>query len=159
MKSIPDNALKYVDTQVTFAEIPDEISLCINISNCPIGCDGCHSSYLWGDIGTLLTPESLSFLIERNTGITCVCFMGGDIGPDEINRLAGYVRHVYCHLKIGWYSGRQELSRCIDPKCFDYIKLGPYIPEKGGLNSPSTNQRFYKIENGSMIDKTFLFWR
>ena len=27
--------LKYVDTLVTFSEIPDEISLCINVSNCP----------------------------------------------------------------------------------------------------------------------------
>ena len=26
--------LKYVDTKVTFAEVPNEISLCINISNC-----------------------------------------------------------------------------------------------------------------------------
>ena len=26
--------LKYVNTEITFAEVPDEISLCINISNC-----------------------------------------------------------------------------------------------------------------------------
>lgn len=26
--------LKYVDTKVTFSEVPNEISLCINISNC-----------------------------------------------------------------------------------------------------------------------------
>ena len=26
--------LKYVDTMVTFSEVPDEISLCIEISNC-----------------------------------------------------------------------------------------------------------------------------
>ena len=27
--------LKYVDSKVVFAEIPDEITLAINISNCP----------------------------------------------------------------------------------------------------------------------------
>ncbi len=27
--------LKYVDTKVTFSEILSEITLCINISNCP----------------------------------------------------------------------------------------------------------------------------
>ena len=43
--------LKYIDTKVTFAEVPNEISLCINISNCPCNCKGCHSSYLAEDIG------------------------------------------------------------------------------------------------------------
>ena len=43
--------LKYVDTLVTFSEIPDEITLCINISNCPCKCPGSHSSYLAQDIG------------------------------------------------------------------------------------------------------------
>ena len=43
--------LKYVDTKVTFAEVPNEISLCINISNCPCKCHNCHSSYLAEDIG------------------------------------------------------------------------------------------------------------
>ena len=27
--------LKYVDTMVTFSEVPSEITLCINVSNCP----------------------------------------------------------------------------------------------------------------------------
>ncbi len=63
--------LKYVEKQVTFAEIPDEISLCINISNCPIRCKGCHSQHLWKDIGEPLTESSLRLLIEKNIGITC----------------------------------------------------------------------------------------
>ena len=51
--------LKYVDTKVTFAEVPDEISLCINISNCPNHCEGCHSPYLAEDIGTELTKDEI----------------------------------------------------------------------------------------------------
>lgn len=47
--------VKYTDSQVTFREIPDEITLCINISGCPNHCEGCHSSYLAEDIGTKLT--------------------------------------------------------------------------------------------------------
>ena len=35
MSNIVDK-LKFVDTMVTFSEIPDEITLCFNISNCPI---------------------------------------------------------------------------------------------------------------------------
>ena len=57
--------LKYVDTLVGFREIPDEISLCINISNCPNNCEGCHSSYLKKDIGTPLTYIELKNLLKK----------------------------------------------------------------------------------------------
>lgn len=117
--------LKYASTQVTSTEIPDEISLCIDISNCPIRCRGCHSRNLWKDIGEPLTEEAIHQLIDRNAGITCVCFMGGDIAPDEINNLAGYVRNAYPHLKIGWYSGTDQITIYTEYKNFDYIKFGP----------------------------------
>ena len=69
--------LKYVNTAVTFAEFPNEVSLCINISNCNCLCDGCHSPYLSKDIGEVLSLERLQGLIESNKGITLVGFMGG----------------------------------------------------------------------------------
>ena len=69
--------LKYVDTAVTFAEFPNEVSLCINIGGCPCCCDGCHSPYLSKDIGEMLSLERLQELIESNKGITLVGFMGG----------------------------------------------------------------------------------
>ena len=86
--------LKYVDTLVSFSEVPDEISLCINISNCPHNCPGCHSSYLAQDIGEELTLDKLSELIFNNKGISCVCFMGGDADPTYINRLAFSVKLI-----------------------------------------------------------------
>ena len=58
--------LKYVDTKVTFAEVPNEISLCINITGCKIGCKNCHSSYLAEDIGEELNSLSLKELINNN---------------------------------------------------------------------------------------------
>lgn len=58
--------LKYLNTQVTFAEVPDEITLCINITGCKNGCKNCHSSYLAQDIGKPLNKSSLSELIEGN---------------------------------------------------------------------------------------------
>ena len=48
----------------------------------------------------------------------------------------------------------QELSQEIALENFDFIKLGPYIPSKGGLDSPSTNQRFYRIEDQPWYDYT-----
>ena len=150
--------MKYVDTKVVFSEIPDEITLAINISGCPIRCPDCHSKYLWEDVGEPLNSDSLHHLIENHKGITCVAFMGGDSSPYEIKDLAMFVRVAYPKLKIAWYSGRQELSNHIDLCNFDYIKLGPYKEEFGPLNSRTTNQRFYKVSNGELVDITSRFY-
>ena len=151
--------LKYVDAQVVFAEIPDEITLAINISNCPCHCINCHSSYLAEDIGEPLDLQHLTNLIDSNKGITCVCIMGGDANPSEVDDIAQDIKEYYHNLKVGWYSGRQELNNHIDLCNFDYIKLGPYKEEFGPLNSRTTNQRFYKVSDGELINITSKFWK
>lgn len=162
--------IKYVDTKVVFQEIPDETTLAINISNCPCHCKGCHSSYLAEDIGTPLDEDSLVELLLNNKGITCIAFMGGDSDPEYINWLASIMRDMndsepgnWADVKIAWYSGRQELSPDIDLRNFDYIKLGPYIEEKGPLSSRTTNQIMLQIDNsyGKSIvkDITSRFWK
>lgn len=150
--------LKYLNTQVTFVEVPDEITLCINITGCKNGCKNCHSSYLAEDIGEELNDLTLNRLLIKNQGITCVAFMGGDSDPSEINEFARKLK-VHTNLKVAWYSGRQELSKDIDLKNFDAVKLGPYIKEFGPLNSKTTNQRFYKVNNNQLIDITKKFWK
>ena len=156
--------LKYVDTKVTFAEVPNEISLCINISNCPCHCKGCHSPYLAEDIGILLADWAeyskeehsintpIDKLIKANEGITCVCLMGGDSDTELLNALASEIKAEY-DIKVAWYSGRQELSKDIDLENFDFVKLGPYIEELGPLNSKTTNQKFYQVCNMASIDE------
>jgi len=150
--------LKYVDTAVTFSEFPDEISLCINISNCPNSCVGCHSAYLKEDIGDQLDRKAIDKLIKDNNGITCIGFMGGDREPDKVNKLAEYVKSNY-KLKTGWYSGAETLSSKIDRQFFDYIKIGPYIEEYGPLNKCTTNQVMYENDDGKLIDITYKFWK
>jgi anaerobic ribonucleoside-triphosphate reductase activating protein len=150
--------LKYVDTLVSFQEVPDEITLCINISNCPCHCEGCHSAYLAEDIGTPLNWNALLYdLIPNNKGITCICFMGGDAEPIRINILGKYIKENFPHLKVAWYSGRQCISDEIKLENFDYIKVGPYIPKLGGLDSETTNQIMYKVKDGELIDITYRF--
>ncbi len=151
--------LKYVDTKVVFAEIPDEITLAINISGCPCNCKGCHSSYLAKDIGEPLDLQHLTNLIDSNKGITCVCIMGGDANPSEVDDIAQDIKEYYPELKVGWYSGRQELSKDIELSNFDFIKLGPYKEEFGPLNSKTTNQRFYKVSDRELINITSKFWK
>lgn len=146
--------LKYVDAKVVFAEVPDEVTLAINISGCPCNCRGCHSSYLAEDIGEPLDLQHLTNLIDSNKGITCVCIMGGDANPSEVDDIAQDIKEYYPELKVGWYSGRQELSKEIDLQNFDFVKLGPYIKELGPLTSKTTNQRMYKVVYNHYEDGT-----
>lgn len=134
--------LKYINTEIVFAEVPDEITLAINLSNCQIHCPECHSKFLWKDSGKELSQRHLERLISKNKDITCVSFMGGDSEPELVNLLAERVHQL--GLKTCWYSGKQELSDKINLKNFEFIKLGPYIKELGGLDSKTTNQRFYE---------------
>ena len=151
--------LKYLNTQVTFTEVPDEITLCINITGCKNGCKNCHSSYLAQDIGKPLNKSSLSELIEGNKGVSCVSFMGGDNDAIHLVALASWVK-THTNLKVAWYSGRQELAGIVARQLqwFDFIKLGPYKEEFGPLNSRTTNQRFYKVSDGELVDITSRFY-
>ena len=153
--------MKYVDTLVSFSEIPDEITLCINISNCPNKCEGCHSSWLQKNIGIELNNYELYDIINKNSGISCVCFMGGDSNPEEVNDLAIKIKSK--NLKVGWYSGKSEISDKINIKNFDYIKIGPYLKDKGPLSDKNTNQKMYEIIHftgmNSLKDITYKFWK
>ena len=57
--------LKCCSYDVVCQEIPDEITLAVNISGCPNRCPGCHSPWLWEDEGEALTEELLSALMDR----------------------------------------------------------------------------------------------
>lgn len=154
--------LKYTNAKVVFAEVPDEISLAIEISNCPIHCPGCHSPELWGDIGNELTKSTLEDLITSNRGITCVAFMGGDAEPIEVNNLSKWVHEHYGNsIRTCWYSGMDEYPRFTPD--FDYVKIGSYREDDGPINVRTTNQKMVKIhhnpERWYMEDITYKFWK
>lgn len=147
--------MKYYNYDVVFQEVPDEVSLAINITNCPNHCPDCHSKHLWEDIGEELTEDELNRLVDIYRGdITCVLIMGGDASKNEVETLAHYIKHSL-NLKVAWYSGRYDNPLNISD--FDYLKLGPYLTEKGGLKNHDTNQKFYKVFNGKLIDQTYRF--
>ncbi|MFI3306003.1 MAG: anaerobic ribonucleoside-triphosphate reductase activating protein [Rikenellaceae bacterium] len=147
--------LKFTETKIVFREIPDHITLAINISGCPCKCEGCHSSYLADDIGEELNEEALNRILSRYDSASCISFMGGDAEPEEVSRLAEYIKSSAPNIMTAWYSGRDELSSSIELSHFDYIKIGSYQPSRGALDDPNTNQRLYKIEKGGeMVDIT-----
>lgn len=153
--------LKYVNTGIVFQEIPDEVTLAINISNCPCRCPGCHSHYLWEDIGMPLDTDAIDDFVDRyGRDITCIALMGGDADPKGVNLLAQYIHETHPQFKVAWYSGRLRLPVGITKTDFDFIKIGPYIRHLGPLNKPTTNQRLYQqTANGEFEDITYKFWR
>ena len=155
--------MKVASYDIVFQEIPGEVTLALNLSGCPCHCPGCHSKHLWEDIGEPLDRELLDGLIARYPGlITCVAFMGGDQDPEEVARLAEYVKSGKSkegsrEIKTAWYSGRTHFPK--DDQAFDYVKLGGYVEALGGLKSEKTNQRLYKREGSQWIDITNSFWK
>ena len=151
-----DNVLYFSDNQITTQDVLDEISLAISVSGCPLHCKGCHSSFTWDPkFGEELTNDKLEQLIKKNKYISCVLFYGGEW---QMNRLMELIRVVKNNgLKVCLYTGLM-LEEVVKTKmellsALDYIKVGRWIEEKGGLNKKTTNQRFYKVVNNGMVEQ------
>lgn len=152
--------LKFYSMEIVFQEIPDEISLAINITNCPNLCPSCHSPWLREDIGEVLTREIIDNAINKyKNQITCIVFMGGDNSFEDIIDLSYYIKESHKEIKTAWYSGKNKIPNLQPNNPLNYIKIGEYQEERGGLNNPKTNQKLYKLENGEIQDITYRFWR
>lgn len=129
--------------QIVMQEVPTEISLAFVVLGCPHRCRDCHSKETWHKEGDPLTVESLTTHLMRYKGlISCVCFMGGDWLPDQLEPLLEASRAL--GLKTCLYAGVDSVSNRLI-HLLDYIKLGAFDITKGGLSSPTTNQRLYKL--------------
>lgn len=163
--------LRYLETEIVFREVPDETALAVNVTGCPVRCPDCHSKHLWKDVGKVLSKEALACLVCDNPGITCVALMGGDGDPAAVAELLMSLRSAFGYgLRTCWYSGRslEEARFHVGPMALDYLKVGPYVSELGPLDSPSTNQRMYRILrepvyggglNVRYVDITSKFWK
>lgn len=83
--------------------------------------------------------------------------MGGDRDTKELMKYVKFVKDL--RLKVAIYSGNNTFDAFIPYlSVIDYLKLGEYNNAKGGLNSPTTNQRFYQIKDNQLVDITSRFW-
>ena len=148
--------IKYVPgmTNVVLEEIPDRVTLAVDISNCQGNCIGCHSPFLKRDIGEELTHEKIAALIADNFGVNCFLLLGEGKDPEALLRIAEHLRVHHPDLERAVYSGRPEVEPEIYA-AFDYVKVGPYVAELGPLNERTTNQRLYYHRE----DITARFWR
>ena len=147
----------YSYPQQTFQEVPGEITLALSISGCPLRCIGCHSMETYPtDFGKELTIDELDNLIKKFKHTSCVLFYGGEWNLSELKSMIKYVREL--GLKICLYTGN-ELSYFSKDflNSLNFIKVGPYIKEKGNLSNPKSNQKFYDIGDNELTETTFLF--
>ena len=150
--------IKYSDSFVVFEEIPDKVSLALNITNCANNCPGCHSPELALDMGQELTEDTIDRLINENSGANCFLFMGEGRDYKILLELDMYIKEKYPYMAVGVYSGRDEVEDEYY-KVFDYVKVGPYKEDLGPLNKRTTNQRLYKMVDGVKTDITGRFWK
>ena len=137
--------MKYVSTQITFSEVPSLVTRCFTISNCGGNCFKCHSPELRKDIGDELTNEVLYHFFSSDVGtVDCYVFLGDGQEPKrmlEILKLCKKNNFKTC-IYVGKDTTNWEYLRYLD-----YLKLGSYKDELGGLDCKTTNQVMYKIEN------------
>ena len=151
--------LKFYNYDVVFQEIPDEVTLAVNLTGCPVHCPGCHSPHLWKDIGDPLDEAALRAIHAEYAGeVTCIALMGGDADPAAVERLCAFIKEEM-GLRSAWWSGRDALPADSSLSHYDYVKTGPYVDALGGLKSRGTNQRLYRVREGKLEDITYRFWR
>ncbi len=154
----PDAPLLFVSEQITFQEVPDEIALSFLIAGCPLMCRGCHSADSWSETArqphkTELTAEYLQQQIDKYRNmVSCVLFLGGE----------WHIRSLLQHLALAKQNGLKTclytgLDLCeIDALAYrnellpllDYLKTGRWQADFGGLGSATTNQKWWRIQNG-----------
>lgn len=140
---------------ISCQEVPDELSLILSISGCPNRCTGCHSKYLWKEtVGEVLDQNKLEMILKRYERlITCVCFFGGEWHQEELITFLEIIQSK--SLKTCLYTGSENIGQEILDH-LTYVKLGPYLKNKGGLNSKETNQRFINVKTQQNLNELFL---
>ena len=141
--------LKYSNYDVVFQEIPGEVALAINITQCPHHCDGCHSAVLAGDFGNYLRDDIGSILKQYGDYITCVLLMGGD---QHMSDLVSVLRRIKreTKLKTGVYSGSDDFG-LFEPAFpyLDFLKIGPYKKSSAGLPHLTLTSGFIAKRTGN----------
>jgi anaerobic ribonucleoside-triphosphate reductase activating protein len=151
--------LKYTEYEVGFREIPNKVTLLINISNCPNHCVGCHSPELRTNIGTELTNDEFLRILKENDGVNCVCFMGEGRDLPRLIEIIKLSKETQPFLDTALYTGSDEFDETVFEGKLNYLKIGHYDDKYGPLDKPTTNQRLYRLVDGRRDDITELFWK
>jgi anaerobic ribonucleoside-triphosphate reductase activating protein len=147
--------MKYHQFEIVLQEVPGEISLSFSITGCSLRCKGCHSPFLWKkENGMLLSVKEFKKKLNQYPGFaTCVLFMGGEWHEEKLVELLKIANQK--NYKTCLYSGEEKVSPSILLN-LDWVKTGKWNPQKGGLNSSNTNQKFTHVQTNTQLNHLFL---
>ncbi|WP_127717167.1 anaerobic ribonucleoside-triphosphate reductase activating protein [Halobacteriovorax sp. HLS] len=146
--------MNFLAVDITFQEVPNQVSLVISFTGCPVRCKGCHTKEMWNARnGVEFTNATFLNLMKKYRGlISCVCFFGGEW--DEARLLELLIIAKNHNLLRCLYTGDEAVSKEILSE-LEYLKTGPWIQELGGLESPLTNQKFINTRTGELMNEHF----
>ena len=140
--------------QVCFQEVPDEVALAFTITGCPLRCQGCHSQDSWDpQIGIELNRLTFEGYLHRYQGlVSCILFFGGEWNPQAL--IEKLLISKTMGLKTCLYTGKDKVPQKIVQQ-LDFLKTGAWLPTRGGLEKPTTNQRFMDLKTGNLLNYKF----
>lgn len=159
--------LPVVDKGITLTEIPDHLTVFFEIGGCKCKCKGCHSPHLntpiCKDLYTSIVDMRTYAESQKAKGATAIVLMGGTNNYGvTIEKLIGAIKELSKVLPVGVYSGLPcgaSASFVLkDIEELQWLKIGDYKEDLGGLDSPTTNQKFFaRSPLGFWENKTHLF--
>lgn len=161
--------LPVVNKGITFSEIPNKVSVFLEMGGCRQKCKGCHSAewlctHINQDFWTDLEDLKAYVTKEKNNGAQAVVIMGGTNNTGvTLPMIIETIKELSKILPVGLYSGlpvnaraHKILAKVLELK---YLKVGNYIEQRGPLDNPKTNQKFFA--RGVLLpnwhDMTYIF--
>lgn len=166
-------SLNYTTEQITFQEVPNEISLSFLIAGCPLKCKGCHSADSWrvtseanevnkasetikskihpinSNAKNQLTKEYLENRIKQYQDmISCVLFLGGEWEIKKLIELLQTVKNTNPSLKTCLYTGLEldEIVELIEQEINEKVEIGwKYIFDNNLLDYLKTGRWTYEL--------------
>jgi anaerobic ribonucleoside-triphosphate reductase activating protein len=146
-----------VDWGITFNEVPDKVAVYFELGDCNKHCKGCHSPELWEPMeGAPLDVFAKIAAMAVDKGANAICVLGGtDCNSFSRDTLVFFLRVLAKTAPVCLYAGSDDIKAMQElaeqGEC-TWLKTGSYKEELGGLQSPTTNQRFFKREQRQHID-------
>ena len=145
--------LFFYTKNVVFQEVPNEISLSFSIAGCQNNCKNCSWKNLDIKPKELKDDDYIKLLNKYRGYVSCILFLGGEWNKEKlIQNLKLAKNNGY---KTCLYTGKEDVDNDIKLN-LDYLKVGPYIEERGGLANPNTNQRFIDLHTNKILNNYFV---
>ena len=139
---------------ITLSDVPNEIALSFCVVGCPLNCKGCS----WNS-----TPNKNEYdfdiirEIDKEPLVSCINFFGGEWLEKELLVYLRYSKNkgkktcLYTGLTLDEFKNKHIGLL----EYLDYLKVGRWVEQLGGLDSSTTNQIFYDLHTNTNLNYLF----